>query len=164
VHKNVSTCAGQRWTLDVLLNCSPHYVLLIIPFICISNDIQPPVTPPPTPHPTSVLSPLPFVYIRVLPYPPTLPRPTTPASSYSGASNLPRTKALPPIAVQQGHPLLHMYLEPWIPSGTLLGWRSRLRENWVVRPAYVVLPIRLQSPSIPPVHLPAPPPGSLSSV
>ena len=57
-----------------------------------------------------------------------------------------------------------MYLEPWIPPGTLLGWWCILLENWVVRPAYVVLPIWLQSPSAPPVFLPASPPGSLSSV
>ena len=59
---------------------------------------------------------------------------------------------------------MRMYLEQKIPLGTLLGWWSSLWENWVVRPAYVVLPVRLQSPSAPPVLLPAPPPGSLSSV
>jgi hypothetical protein len=64
----------------------------------------------------------------------------------------------------QCHPLLHMYLEPWIPPVTLLCWWSRLWENWVVRSAYVVLPMGLQSPSTPPVLLSAPPPGSLSSV
>jgi hypothetical protein len=82
--------------------------------------------------------------------------PTAPASLYSKASNLHVTRASPPIAVRQGHPLLHMYLEPWVSPGTLLGWWSRPWENCVVRPAYVVLPMGLQSPSAPPVLPPAP--------
>jgi hypothetical protein len=73
-------------------------------------------------------------------------------------------RASPLIVVRQGHPQLHIYLEPWIPPGTLLRWWSRLHDNWLVRPAYVVLPLGLQSPSTPLVLPPAPPPGSLSSV
>ena len=107
-----------------------------------------PITNPP--------SSLPFVCMRVLPHTPTLSCPTAPLFPYSGASNLPRTKDLPPITVGQGHPLLHMYLEPKIPLGIPLGWWSRLWENWVVRSAYVVLPMGFQSPSAPTVLLPAP--------
>jgi hypothetical protein len=39
-----------------------------------------------------------------------------------------------------------MHLEPKIPLGTFLGWLSSLWGNWVVRLAYVVLPMGLQSP------------------
>ena len=72
--------------------------------------------------------------------------------------------ASPPIVVRQGHSLLPMYLEPWIPPCTLLGWWSSPLELWVVRPADVVLLIGLQSPSASPVLLPASSIGSLSSV
>jgi hypothetical protein len=50
-----------------------------------------------------------------------------------------RPRASPPVAVRQGHPRLHLYLEQWVPPGTFFGWWSRLRENFIVRPAYVVL-------------------------
>jgi hypothetical protein len=73
-------------------------------------------------------------------------------------------RASPPIAVREGHPLLYMYLEPWIPPCALLGWWSSLWEHWVVWPANVVLPMGLQSPSAPPALKPAPPPGYLISV
>jgi hypothetical protein len=73
-------------------------------------------------------------------------------------SNLHRTRASPPIAVRQGHPLLHMYLEPWLPPCTLLGWWSSPGEHWVIWPADVVLSMGLQSPFAPPVLLPVPPP------
>jgi hypothetical protein len=36
-------------------------------------------------------------------------------------------------------------LEPPIPPVTLLGWWSKLWENWVVRADYVVIPMWLQS-------------------
>ena len=60
-----------------------------------SHDIPLPSyhsTNPPIPHASS---PITFVCMSVLPYPPTLSKPTTPASPYAGASNLPRTKGLP---------------------------------------------------------------------
>jgi hypothetical protein len=39
-------------------------------------------------------------------------------------------KAIPPIDVQQGHPLLLMGLEPWIPSCVLFGWWFTSWELW----------------------------------
>jgi hypothetical protein len=110
-------------------------------------------------YPTSLLSihqspiphlpfPLPFACMRVLPHPPTISCPTALASPYSGASNLPEAKGLLSHCCQQGYPLLHRYLVPWIPPCTLLGWWSSLWENWVVRPANVVLPMGLQPPLI----------------
>lgn len=70
-------------------------LLLIIPFLYISN-----VTPVPG-HPSTNLPshirplPLPFVSMKVLPHSFTLPCPTAPASPYFGASNLHRNKGLP---------------------------------------------------------------------
>jgi hypothetical protein len=56
--------------------------------------------------------------------------------------------------------LSYIYVsEPWVPPCTLLGWCFSLWEHWVVRPADIVLPMGLQSPSAPPVLTPAPPPG-----
>jgi len=137
--------------------------LLIITFIYISNDsllphtsstnppfhdIPLPSYPSITTHPTSTF-PLLFACMRVLPHLPTFPCPTAPwGIPLYWASPGPR--ASPPIAVRQGHPLLHMYLEPRIPPGTLLGLWSGVWENWMVRPAYVV-PMGLPSPSSPPV-------------
>ena len=97
-------------------------------------------SPTPIPHP---LSPLPFACMRLLLHPPTLSCPTAPASPHAGASISPGPRASPPIAVRQGHPLLHMYLESWIPPCTLLGWWSSPWEHWVVQPAYAVLPMWL---------------------
>ena len=51
-----------------------------------------------------------------------------------------------------------MYLVPSIPSSSFPSRWSRLWENWVVKQAYIVLPMGLQSPSAPPV-LSAPSPG-----
>jgi hypothetical protein len=99
---------------------------------------------------------LPFACMRVLLHPPTLSHPTAPASPDAGGSNLPGTKGLPSLAVRQDHSLLHMYLELWISPGTLLHWWSSLWEHCVVRPACVVLPMGLDSPSASPVFLPAP--------
>jgi hypothetical protein len=97
--------------------------LLIIPFIYISNDI--PLHGYPStiqvPYPTTSLSSLPFASMRVLPH----------LSRHHQTSTGPR--ASPPIAARHGYPLLHMYLEPWIPPGTLLGWWSSPWEHWVVR-------------------------------
>ena len=52
-------------------------------------------TPPQSPHPILFLSPLPFASMRVFPHPPIHSCPTTPASPYTGASNLQRTRGLP---------------------------------------------------------------------
>jgi hypothetical protein len=109
----------------------------------------------PPPHPTYALFPHPFLSIRVYPHPPTLSFPAAPASPMLGHQTLTGPKATPPIDVRQGHPLLPMYVEPWIPPCTLLGWWSGPWEHWLVQPAYVILPMGLQSLSTPPVLLPA---------
>jgi hypothetical protein len=52
------------------------------------------VTRPPIPHPTSAL-PILLCLFSGFPHPPLLSCPTSPSSSYTGASNLPQTKGLP---------------------------------------------------------------------
>jgi hypothetical protein len=116
------------------------------------------VIPPQLTHPTSTLSPSPL-YEGVPP--PTHSCLTSPASSMLGhqTSTGPRTSHL--IDVRQDHPLLHMYLEPWIHPCTLLGWWSSPWMHWVVQPADIVFPMWLQPPSTTPS---SPPPGSQLSL
>jgi hypothetical protein len=59
-------------------------------------------------------------------------------------------RASPPIEDRQGHPLLHMLLEPWVPPCVLFGfWFSpwELWGYWMVH--IVVPPMGLQTPSAP---------------
>jgi hypothetical protein len=71
-----------------------------------------------------------------------------------GHQTFTRPKASSPTNVRQGHPLLQMYVEPWVPNCTLLG---RWSSSWdYPGMANIVLPMWLQSPSYPPVLLPAP--------
>ena len=113
------------------------------------------ISPPKTPIPSSL---------------PLLTNPPTPASlpSHSptlghGAFTGPR--ASPPINVQQGHPLLHMQLEPWIPPCVPSGWWFspwELWGNWLV---HIVVPsMGLQAPLAPWVLSLAPPLWTLCSV
>jgi hypothetical protein len=104
-----------------------------------------PVTLPSTPYPTSAF-PLPFACMGMLPHPSILSCLLLQHPPTLGHHTFPGPRASPPIAVRQSHLLLHMYLEPWIPPGALLDWWSGFWKNWVVRPANVVLPMRLQPP------------------
>jgi hypothetical protein len=90
-------------------------ILLIIPFINISNDIPlPSYSSTNFPfHICPLLPPL-CLFERAPAHNP-LYLPTTPVSSYAGASNL---QASPPIDVRKGHPLLHMCS---LPSPSLKG-------------------------------------------
>jgi hypothetical protein len=73
--------------------------------------------------------------MRVLPHPPT---PTSPPwhSPTLGHPEFTRPRASPPIDVQQGHPLLHMQLEPWVPPCVLFGWWfspwSSRESGWLI--------------------------------
>ena len=62
----------------------------------------------------------------------------------------------------QGHPVLHLMMEPWLPPNVLLGWWFRPWEVWLVD--IVVLPMGLQTPSAPSVLSLTPPLGTLWSV
>ena len=121
-------------------------------------------TPPQDPHPITFVSFLLFVSMRVLRYPSTLSCPTHPASPYVGASHLHRTKGFPFhwCQTRSSSPThLSGAMDPSLYTPWL--WPSPW-EHWVVQPADVVLLMGLQLPSAPLVLLPAPPPGSLSSV
>jgi len=59
-------------------------------------------------------------------------------------------RASPPIGAQQGHPLLHMQLEPWVCPCVLFGWCFSPWELWLVG---IVLMI-LQPPSAPSIRTP----------
>jgi hypothetical protein len=96
-----------------------------------------------------------------LPHFPVLPLHHLPVLGHQTST---RSSASPSLDVRQSHPLLPMYLEPWIPPCTLLGWWSSPWGHWVVWPSDIVLPMGLQYPSIPPALLSAPQPGPLSSV
>jgi hypothetical protein len=92
--------------------------------------------------------------MRVIPHPPTHSCLSALAFSYTGASSQDFTglSASPPIDAWQGHPLLHMQLEPWVPPCVLCGsWFSpwQLWGIWLVD--IVVLPMGLQIPSAPSV-------------
>ena len=74
-------------------------------------------------HPPSTW---PFFCVRVLLLAPTLSFPTTLTFPYAGYQTSPGSRDSPPIAVRQGHPLLHMYLEPWIPVYSCISLRKLL--------------------------------------
>ena len=60
--------------------------------------------------------------MRVLPHPATHSCLTNLAFLYTGASSLHRTKNRSSINTQQVHPLIHMWLEPWVTPCVLFGW------------------------------------------
>jgi hypothetical protein len=87
---------------------------------------------------------------RVLTHPPTHPptitsppwhSPTLMNQAFTGP------RASPPIDVQQGHPLLRMWLEPLVSPCVLLGWRFSPWKLWGYWLVNVVLPMGLQTPS-----------------
>ena len=122
----VSGDTGCRCTnMTIIL----FFGLLIIPFVYISNDIPLPGVPFTNP-PSYIWPPHSFcLYESALTPPhsrPLLKHPPTMGHQCS----------LPSHCCERVHSLLHVYLEPWIPPGTLLSWWSRPWENWVVMPAY----------------------------
>ena len=100
------------------------FFLLDILFIYISNVISFHGFPLETPY--SIL-PLP-ASMRVLPHPSTHPpTPTSPPWNcpiLRHCQALTGPRATPPTDVQQGHPLPHMWLGPWVPPCVLFGWWS----------------------------------------
>jgi hypothetical protein len=78
------------------------------------------------------------------------PHPPTPASMPLHSPTL-GPKASPLIDAQQGHPLAHMQLEPWVAPFVLFGWLCSPWELWggeVWLVDIVDLPMRLQTPFI----------------
>jgi hypothetical protein len=54
--------------------------------------------------------------------------PSCPGISYTGASNATGPRVATPIDTKQGHPLLYMQLEPWVPPCIFFGWWSSSQE------------------------------------
>jgi hypothetical protein len=102
--------------------------------------------------------------------PPTAQQPPTPTSwpwhsPTLGHRAFTGTRASPLIDVPQGHPLLHMHLEPWIPPCVLFGWWFSPWKLWGYWLGHIVVPpMGLQTPSAPWVLSLAPPLGTLCSV
>jgi hypothetical protein len=102
---------------------------------------------PISPHNPPVLSPLLLLLWGCAPThspaPASLPShsPTMGHRDFTG----PRTSSL--IDACQGHPVLHIFLEPWVAPCVLLGCWFRLWELWLFD--IIVLPVGLQTPSAP---------------
>ena len=100
---------------------------------------------------------------------PLFTNPTTPASWSWHSLTLghwaftgPRTS--PPIDDWQGHPLLHMPLEPWVPPCVFCGWWFSTREFWGYWLVHIIVHLMgLLSPSDPTVFSLDPPLGTLCS-
>jgi hypothetical protein len=76
-----------------------------------------------------------------------------------------QTRASLPTDDQQGHPLLHMRLELWVPLCVLFGWYFSSWTLWGFWLVHIVVhPVGLQTPSAPWVRSLAPPLGTLCSV
>jgi hypothetical protein len=94
-------------------------------------------------------------------YPPTLS--SLPSHSPTlGHQAFMRPRASSSIDARQGHPLLHIRLESWVPPCVLLCWWFSPWELWLVD--IVVFPMGLQTPSAPSVLSLTPPLGTQWSV
>jgi hypothetical protein len=99
---------------------------------------------------------------------PMLTNPPTPTSlswhsPTLGQKAFTKPNATPLIGVLQGHPLLHMWLEVWVPPCALFGWWFSLWELWGYWLVHIVVR-RLQIPSAPCGLSLAPPLGTLCPV
>ena len=66
-------------------------------------------------------------------------------------------RAVPSIDVQQGHPLPHVRLEPWVPPCVLFGWWSSLLKLWGASGWLTMMPpMRPPTPSALSVSSPTP--------
>jgi len=138
------------------------FFLLHLLFIYISNGSLFLGSLPETPYPIIP----PPASMRVLPHP-LPPTPTPWHSSTLGRRGFPELRASSPIDVQQGHPLLHMRLEPWVLPCVLFGWWFSPWELWGVGYLvgwYCCSSYGLQTPSAPPIFSLTPSLGSWCSV
>jgi hypothetical protein len=102
-----------------LLTHAHSFFKLIIPFIYISNYIA--ITGYLSTNP-SQHSTLPLACMMVYPTHPHFPTPLLQHLPMLGHQTSLGSRASSPIAVRQSYPLLHMYLELWIPPGTYTPW------------------------------------------
>jgi len=110
-------------------------------------------------HNPPIPSPSPFFYESVPP-PIHPPLPTSLPWHYPtlGSPDLAGPRGSPPICTQQGHPLLHMQLKPWVCP---CGWWFSPWELWLVG---ILVFMRLQNPSAPSILSLTPPMGTLFSI
>jgi hypothetical protein len=116
-----------------------------------------PVSPPELPIPF----PLPC-FNESAPSPTHSPTPTSPPwhSLTRGHWAFTASRASP-IDGWQGHPLLHMWLQLWVPPSVLFGWWFISWELWGFWLVYIiVLPMGFQTPSSPSVLSLTPPLGT----
>jgi hypothetical protein len=114
------------------------------------------VSPSETPYPT----PLPPASLRVLTHPttPVFPPWHSPTLGHRTPSG---PRASPLIDIQQGHPLPHIQLEPWVPPCVLFGWWSTPQELHGIWPVDIVASsMGLKTPSAPSIPSPTPPLGT----
>jgi hypothetical protein len=113
--------------LDILF----IYILVLSPFLV---------------SPLKTLYPIPLPLFTNPPSPTSLSwhSPTLGHRAFSGPC------ASPPIDVQQGHPLLQMQLEPWVPPCVFFGWWFSPWELWGCWLVHIIVPpMELQAPSAP---------------
>jgi hypothetical protein len=79
-------------------------------------------------------------------YPPTHSCLPTLEFPYTGNRAFSGSRASPPIDDWQGHPLLHMQLDPWVSPGVLFGWWCSPWELWGLWLIDIILPMGLQIP------------------
>ena len=74
-----------------------------------------------------------------------------------GHTALTGPRASPPTDDQEGHPLLHMLLEPWVPLCVLFGWWFSPWDLWCRGRGWlvdiIVPPMELKTPSAPQTFL-----------
>jgi hypothetical protein len=129
------------------------YFLLDILFIYISNAIRFPSFPSKNPSPCSPTHPL------------LLPGPGIPLYYIQGHIIFTGPRASPHIDDRLGHPLLHIQLEPWVPSSVFFDCRFSPRELWRYWLAHIVVPpMGLQTPSVSWILSLAPSLGTLCSI
>jgi hypothetical protein len=112
--------------------CSFIYFLLNVFFIYISNVILFPSFTSKTPYPSA-----PAPLLTNQPTPASWPwhSPTLEHRAFTGP------RASSPIDVWLGHPLLHMWLEPWVLPCVLFGWWFSPCELWGYWLVHIVVPL-----------------------
>ena len=135
-------------------------ILWVVLFIYISNIIPFPgiISENPLYHPPSP-------FMRVFSQPTTYSCLTALHSPLLGHQAFMGLRASPLIDARQGHHLLHMQLEPWVPPCVLFGWWFSPWELWGYWLVHIVVPpMRLQTPSVPWVLFLVSPLGTLCTV
>ena len=89
---------------------------MLAPFLVPTHNLPSPPSPPAS--------------LRMFPYPPTYSHLPSLALPYTGSLSLPKTKGLSSHCCLKARPLLHMQLEPCVPSYIFFGWWFSPWELW----------------------------------